>query len=94
MIDHQLKYKHAEKTTLSQLVMRWQKIIRVNTTKNINVAHLTNVKISNILIKFGIIKYSVQQRERERERDFKIIIHLCEKKHFWSLFDNSNLIKV
>lgn len=52
----------------------------VNTTKNINVAHLTNVKISNILIKFGIIKYSVQQRERER--DFKIIIHLCEKKTF------------
>lgn len=46
--------------------MRWKKIIRVNTTKNINVAHLTNVKISNILIKFGIIKYSVQQRERER----------------------------
>lgn len=67
MIDHQLKYKHAEKTTLSQLVMRWQKIIRVNTAKNINVAHLTNVKISNILIKFGIIKYSVQQREREKE---------------------------
>lgn len=80
MIDHQLKYKHAKKPTLSQLVMRWQKIIRVNTTKNINVAHLTNVKISNILIKFGIIKYSVQQRERER--DFKIIIHLCEKKTF------------
>lgn len=37
----------------------------VNTTKNINVAHLTNVKISNILIKIGIIKYSVQQREKE-----------------------------
>lgn len=67
MIDHQLKYKHAKKKnpTISQLVMRWKKIIRVNTTKNINVAHLTNVKISNILIKFGIIKYSVQQRERE-----------------------------
>lgn len=62
--------------------MRWKKIIRVNNTKNINVAHLTNVKISNILIKFGIIKYSVQQRERERGGDFKIIIHVCEKNIF------------
>lgn len=52
--------------------MRWKKIIRVNTTKNINVANLTNVKISNILIKFGIIKYSVQQREREREGILKL----------------------
>lgn len=65
--------------------MRWKKIIRVNTTKNINVAHLTNVKISNILIKFGIIKYSVQQRERERG-DFKIVIHVCEKKNILGLY--------
>lgn len=64
MIDHQLKYKHAKKTLSITVGHEMEKNIRVNTTKNINVAHLTNVKISNILIKFGIIKYSVQQRER------------------------------
>lgn len=64
--------------------MRWKKIIRVNTTKYINVAHLTNVKISNILIKFGIIKYLVQQRERGG--DFKIVIHVCEKKNILGLY--------